>query len=244
MADENPEELSQRRRAARERASVDRAKRIEEAIRNCEDLQNERDERAKTTCRPAKEARASTTDPEARVIQFSDNGFRPGYNVQFSTDVESGVIVGVDVTNAGNDCEQLLPMLDQLQGRYDKAPEEVLIDGGFTSKEAVEDAAARGCLVYCPLKEEQKQLEAGKNPYEKKKGDSPAVAAWRGRMGTEAAKAIYRLRCQSAEWVNAMARNRGFWQMPVRGRPKCRTIAILYAITHNLMQGMKLKAAT
>lgn len=244
LADENPDELSQRQRAARERAARERAARIEEAIKNCEDLQKERDERAKTACQAPKEARASTTDPAARNIQFSDNGYRPGYNVQFATDVGSGIIVGVDVTNAGNDAQQLPPMLDQLEQRYGKAPKEVLIDGGFVSKDAVENADQRGSLVYSPLKEEQRQLAAGKNPYKKKKGDSPAVAAWRERMGQAAAKAIYRLRAQTAEWVNAMARNRGFWKMPVRGEPKCRIVALLYAITHNLIQRNKLKPAT
>ena len=50
-----------------------------------------------------KEARVSTTDPEARVMKMSDGGYRPGYNVQFATDHESDVIVGVSVTNAGSD---------------------------------------------------------------------------------------------------------------------------------------------
>ena len=61
------------------------------------------------------EARASITDPEARTMKFADGGYRPGYNVQFSTDTESGVIVGVEVTNAGTDNEQLTPMLSQLK---------------------------------------------------------------------------------------------------------------------------------
>jgi hypothetical protein len=76
----------------------------------------------------------------------------------------------------------------------------------------------------------------------RKKGDSQAVAAWRERMGTAAAKLIYRLRCQTAEWVNALCRNRGFWHMPVRGQPKCRTVAVLYAIVHSIVWGEKLRA--
>ena len=60
-------------------------------------------------------------------------------------------------------------------------------------------------------------------------------------MGTDTAKAIYRLRSQTAEWVNALARNRGFHQMPVRGLARCRAVVVLYAITHNLMQALKLR---
>jgi transposase len=242
LADESPEQLTRRQQAARQRAAEDRQRRLEEALRHCDELQQQREARAKKTCQPAKEARASTTDPEARVMQFSDGGYRPGYNVQFSTDTPSGVIVGVEVTNAGNDSEQLPPMLDQLQERYGVVPQEALVDGGFATREAIDDAAGRGCTVYAPLKEEEKQLQAGKDPYARKKGESDAVAAWRGRMATAAGKAIYRLRCQTAEWVNAVCRNHGLWQMPVRGQPKCRIVATLHAITHNLLWGAKLRA--
>ena len=242
LADESPQELNQRQLAARQRAARDRAERIEEAIRNCEQLQAQREAISKKSGRKPKEARASTTDPEARVMQFSDGGYRPGYNVQFSTTTDTSVIVGVEVVNAGSDQDQLPPMLDQIEQRYDRIPDEALVDGGFTSRESIEAASQAGCTVYAPLKEEQKQLEAGKDPYAKKTGDSPALASWRARMGTEAAKAIYRLRCQTAEWVNAMARNRGLQQMPVRGQEKCRIVGVMYAITHNLMQALKLRA--
>ena len=118
-----------------------------------------------------------------------------GYNTQFTTDGESGTVLGVEVTSAGSDSEQLSPMLDQAEERYGKNPQEVLVDGGFATKATVTDAAKdHGCTVYAPLKEEAKQLAAGGNPYAKKKGDSPAAAAWRTRMATSAAKQIYKLR--------------------------------------------------
>ena len=44
---------------------------IEEAIRNCEQLQQQREKTAKTSGRKAAEARASTTDPEARHDEVS-----------------------------------------------------------------------------------------------------------------------------------------------------------------------------
>jgi hypothetical protein len=242
LADEGSQELNERQRAARARAAAERADRIEQAIKNCEELQGQRAASAKKSGRKPTEARGSTTDPEARVMQFSDGGYRPGYNVQFSTDTGSGIIVGVDAVNAGNDADQLPPMLDQLQDRYGRTPDEALVDGGFASKDAIDRAQEQDCTVYAPLKDEQKQLAAGKDPYATKKGDSPAVAAWRTRMGTAAAKAIYQLRCQVAEWANALARNRGLRQLPVRGQTKCRTVAVMYAIVHNLMQALKLRA--
>lgn len=241
LAEENPGELSARQQAARERAAKERAERVEAALKNCEELQKQRETRAKKSCQPAREARASTTDPEARTMQFADGGYAPGYNMQFSTATGSNIIVGVDAVNAGNDLEQLPPMLDQLEQRYDRIPAEALVDGGFASKASIEQAEQRGCTVYAPLKDEDKQLAAGQDPYARKKGDSDAVANWRTRMKTAAAKELYKLRAQTAEWVNAMARNRGLRMMRVRGRVKCRIVALLYAITHNIMVGMKLR---
>jgi transposase len=241
LAAEDGEELTRRQRGARERAARERQQRIEDALRERDELQQQRETKAKKSGRTVDEARASTTDPEARTMKFADGGYRPGYNVQFATDTESGVIVGVEVTNAGTDNEQLMPMLDQLDERYDRVPGEALVDGGFAALEAIDQASGRGCTVYAPLKDEKKQRAAGKNPNERKQGDSDAVADWRSRMGTEAAKLIYGLRCQTAEWVNAQCRNRGFRHMPVRGRPRCRIVGLLYAIAHNLVVGETLR---
>ena len=69
----------------------------------------------------------------------------------------------------------------------------------------------------------------------------PGRQGGQAQQATAAAKTVYRLRCQTAEWVNALARNRGLYQMPVRGRLKCRTVALMYAITHNLMQAIRLR---
>jgi transposase len=242
LAEESPARLNRRQQAAQKRAARQREERIQRALKNCAQLQAQRESIAKKSARETKEARASTTDPEARVMQFSDGGYRPGYNVQFATDTESGLVVGVDVVNLGSDQEQLPPMLEQIEERYQRVPEEALVDGGLASLDTVDAATQAGCLVYAPLKEEQKQLAAGKDPYAKKKGDTPAVAQWRTRMGTQAAKLVYRLRCQTAEWVNAQARNHGLHQMPVRGRLKCRAVALIHAIAHNLMQALRLRA--
>ena len=137
LAEQDGEELTRRQRAARERAARERQRRIEEALRQREELQKQREATAKRSGRKVDEARASITDPEARTMKFADGGYRPGYNVQFSTDTESGVIVGVEVTNAGTDNEQLTPMLSQLKERYDRVPDEALVDGGFATVDAI-----------------------------------------------------------------------------------------------------------
>ena len=243
LAETDPEGLTNRQRAARERAAAERQARIEEAARQCEELRTKKEAREKGRKEKSSEARASSTDPEARNMKFSDGGCRPGFNVQFATDTATGMVLGVDVTNAGTDSEEMPPMLDQLERRYDTVPDEVLVDGGFASLDAIDATEARDCKVYAPVKDAEKQKNAGKDPYARKPHDTARTAAWRARMGEEASQRIYKLRAQTAEWVNALCRNRGFWRMPVRGREKCRIVATLYAITHNLIHQGNVRAA-
>jgi transposase len=185
LAEESPEELTRRERAARERAATERKQHVEEAIRNCDELQKQREASAKVSGRKPTEARASTTDPEARVMKFPDKSYRPGYNVQFSTDTESGIIVGVEVTNCGNDQGELPPMLEQIEERYDRRPEEALVDGGFVTLETIDQAASRGCTVYAPPKEEENSWRRGKIPTSGKRAIAqpwpPGVNGWARR---------------------------------------------------------------
>jgi hypothetical protein len=240
LAEQNPDQVDPRRKAARERAARERQERVAAAREHCRQLQQQREKRAKQVGEPAKQARASTTDPESRSMKFPNGGYAPGYNVQAATDVASGIVVGVEVTSCVNDTEQMPPMVAQIQERYDRAPAEMLVDGGFAAREAITAVAKQHeCVVYAPLKAAKK---SGNDPHEAKRGDSPEVIEWRKRMATDEAKAIYKQRASSAEWVNAQCRNRGLQQMPVRGLKKCRIIALLHALTHNLVQARRLRA--
>ena len=51
-------------------------------------------------------ARASSTDPEARMMRMPDGGTRPAFNLELATDCGSRAIVGVEATNAGSDAGQ------------------------------------------------------------------------------------------------------------------------------------------
>ena len=224
---------SKRQEAARVRVARDRQARLEQAL-----LELPKAREAKTKEDAKANARVSSTDPEARVMKMGDGGFRPAYNVQFATDTASQVIVGVAVTNIGSDQGELPPMLDQIQQRLGQLPEKALVDGGFTGKESLEDAAGRGVTVYAPVMTPKKE---GVDPHAPKPKDSEAVADWRRRMGTEEAKAIYKERSATAECVNAIAKaHRGMDAIPVRGLSKALCIALLVAVTHNVMRHLTL----
>ena len=60
-------------------------------------------------------------------MKMGDGGFRPAYNVQYGTDTESQVIVGVAVVSAGSDQGQMAPMVQQVAERCGQTPEEWLV---------------------------------------------------------------------------------------------------------------------
>ena len=103
-----------RQEAARQRAAKERLARLEAAIVEREKLQQQKDQHPANQGKKKVQARASMTDPEARVMKMADGGYRPAYNVQYATAAEGRIIVGYDVTNAGADSGQMDPMVDQI----------------------------------------------------------------------------------------------------------------------------------
>lgn len=222
-------EASARRKAAHERAARERTQRLERALEELPKAQE-----AKTSEEAKTQARVSTTDPEARVMKMGDGGFRPAYNVQLATDTQTRVIVGVDVTNSGSDQGQMPPMLEEIRGRNGRLPVDHLVDGGYTKKESLEQAAGQGVTVYAPV---QKPRKEGIDPHQPKPGDSPPVAEWRQRMGTPEAKEIYKERAATAERTNADLRcYRGLGPFLVRTLPKVRCVVLWAALSYNLLR--------
>jgi transposase len=243
--DADPNAGNRRRRAARERAAEEREKRLAQALEQLAQVEkqknkkvvakkeNETEEQHKKRSEP----RVSSTDAEARVMKMADGGFRPAYNVQFATTPESQIIVGVEVNNCGSDLGQLSPMLEQVEQRYEQCPAEWLADGGFARNADIEDAHRGGTTVYAPVRHPR---NSSRDPHVALPDDSEAIIQWRQRMGSEAAKEIYKQRAATAECVNAIARGRGLTQFLVRGLKKVKAVALWYALAHNLMRTVTL----
>jgi transposase len=229
----HPAAGTRRQQAARQRAAADRASRLQRAVEQLPFVVDSKP--------PAKkaEARVSTTDAEARVMKMADGGFRPAFNVQLATDTQTQIITGVDVTSSGGDQGKLVPMVEQLQQRYEQRPDDMLADGGFAKKEDIEKLAADGITVYTPV---QASKDATRDAHTPRPDDKPAVAQWRERMATAQAKEIYKERASTAECVNAQARNRQLQQFRVRGLVKVKAVILLYVLAHNLVQAERLRA--
>ena len=230
----DPAASKSRLQAARQRAAEERARRIRAALEQLPKV---------AQAKPPKDrdkARVSTTDADSRVMKMADGGFRPAYNMQLATATDSQVITGVEMTNAGGDLGQMSPMIEQHQERYDEKPKEALVDGGFAKIDDIDKVEQGGTTVYAPVRPPRGSSRDAHTP---RPTDPPAVARWRQRMATDEAKVIYRQRAATAECVNALARNRGLQRFLVRGLRKVKAVTLWYALAHNLMRAVALRAA-
>ena len=239
---DDPDASNKRIQAARIRAAREKAERIAaavEALGQVEEVRKRREKTNRNQTKKQKEPRASTTDPQARVMKMADGGFRPAYNVQVVSTAGEQIIVVVDPVAVGSDRGLMTPMLEQAENNIGQWPKQHLADGGFTTAKDIEMAYDRGITVYCPpIKSKQ-----GADPFAPRQDDGPGVRAWRQRMASEDGKAFYKLRaiceCIHGRWRNWKLR------LTVRGLPKARTAMLWHALTNNILQGHRLmRAAT
>jgi hypothetical protein len=90
---------------------------------------------------------------------MGDGGFRPAYNIEFCSDTESQVIVGVDVLTTGSDMGQMAPMVKQVVDRCGQAPDDWLVDGGFPAHDQI-DAVAAQTRVIAPVPKPKAKTKA------------------------------------------------------------------------------------
>src|SRR6202166_4271024 len=138
MGDPHNEQAGPKAKQAQARARREQQERLESALQELQKLQERKSgEKAKS------QTRVSTSDPQARVMHHSDGGLSLSYNAQISTDAAQGLIVGVAVTQEANDSAQLLPAVDRVEQRLKKKPQQMVADGGYTTRDTIEKMAGR-----------------------------------------------------------------------------------------------------
>lgn len=143
---QSEEETSRRMVKARQRAARERQERLEQVLKEFEQLENEGKDK--------EHRRVSTSDPEARVMKQPSGGYAPSYNVQIDTDAKNGVVVAVGVVQAGNDFEQLEGGVDRVQDNLKETPKEVVTDGGYVSKDTIVAMKERAIEYIAPCVDE------------------------------------------------------------------------------------------
>jgi transposase len=133
------EEESARQMAARQRAARERTERLEQALKELENIREN-----KSGAAQKESARASVSDPEARIMKQSDGGYAPSYNVQLSTDSANKIIVGAAVSQSASDYGELPGAVERVEQNLGRKPQQMVTDGGFTCRENIIDQAAKG----------------------------------------------------------------------------------------------------
>jgi transposase len=136
MGDPRQEEPAGKR-AAQQRAARERQQRLEQAL---EELQQIREAKRQEK----DQARASQSDPQARVMKQSDGGYAPSYNVQLSTEASHRIVVGAAVSQSPTDTHQLIGAVAQIEQNLGAKPAQVVVDAGFTSRENILAMAEQG----------------------------------------------------------------------------------------------------
>jgi transposase len=148
--------LSRRHEAARCRAERDREVRINSALASLASLEAQRKYKA------SKPTSTSITDCDARFMRQGDGAIAPSYNVQFTTDSAAGLLVGVAVSQARNDANELTPAMDRLHARHGAYPTQVLADGDFTNHDSVIAMHERGIAFFGSFHSRRLREPAGK----------------------------------------------------------------------------------
>lgn len=228
-------QVSARQRAAQDRAARQREQRIEKALERLPELESsQRHISAEQKALRREKIRVSTTDAQASVMKMADGGYRPAYNVQLASDPQSRAIVGVEVSTRGVDVGHSEPMRRQVEQRSGQKVREHLVDGGYLNLAEIERSEPEVAL-YVPPKVPT-NCEKRSSPYEPRPNDSPAVAAWRRRMGSPEGQEIYKLRASTSETVNADLKSyRGLDRLTVRGLEKVRCVVLWSALAYNLL---------
>lgn len=227
---ENPNGMSKQQMAAKERAAKQAVEKTTHAIEELHKLRQQKAIKAKKngesfTQKDKENVRSSKTDPEARIMLMSNNGYAPAYNIQFASEVTHKVIVGVIATKSGHDYGMLGPMQKQMKDRLGYVPSQILADPGFLQYKDVEEVA-KTSQVFIP----------GKTI--KKDHNNQFLTEMKNRMETEEAKEIYKGRASTAEFVNARTRTRGLTQFLVAGLAKVHIVSLLFAIGNNMLVWM------
>jgi len=234
QGEELPEELQRREtRIARIREAK---KALEERAREKAESEKKDDQEAK----PESKAQYNFTDPESRILKGSD-AFVQGYNTQVAVEPTLQLIVGQRVTQAANDKQQMVPLIEVVQEQSGQKPEEVLADSGYCSEENLKYLAKRrmeGFVATEKKKHGERNEPCKRGPLPK---GASRIERMKRKLQTKVGAAVYASRKYIVEPVFGQIKQaRGFRQFLLRGLEKVRGEWALVCMTHNLLKFHKL----
>jgi transposase len=171
---------------------------------------------------PRAEDQINLTDEESRIMVVAGGGFEQCYNAQAIVDTETMLVLVPQVTQAANDKQQIVPMVEKLQALPEglNQPEQLLADAGYFSEANVDACEAAGIEPLIAVKRDEHHphyAERFSEPPELPANPTP-VQRMTHRLKTGAGRAAYALRKSTVEPVFGIIKSvLGFRQFLTRG---------------------------
>jgi transposase len=150
---EAAEEVSGRLAKAQQRAAREKQERLEAALAEFDELQQQKPEADE------KKLRVSKSEPEARKMKQADGGYAPSYNVQLSTEQSHGIIVGVGLGQSAADSNELSSAVERVRKNTGKLPAQVVADGGYLTGPNIKKMQELGIDFITPVTDSRDQLK-------------------------------------------------------------------------------------
>jgi transposase len=179
------------------------------------------------------------TDPESRIMK-KGSGFEQCYNAQAAVDKSNQIIVAAYVTQAGNDKQQLEPLVQRTVEEVGVLPDRGLADAGYFSEAVTESLKQRygstewlispGRLAHGPI--------SGASPRGRIPRDISVADLMRRKLSTKAGKSAYARRKAIVEPAFGQIKEASleFRRFSFRGLQKVRGEWLLVCAAHNLLK--------
>jgi transposase len=237
--DELPAELQRRESRLKK---IKEAKRVVEARAREQAVAEGADPKG---AQPKDKDQYNFTDPESRIMKGAD-GFVQGYNAQAAVEPELQLIVGQSVTQAANDKQQLMPVIEAIEEQSGQRPTAVLADSGYCSEQNLEkldseenpERRIEGYVATERQKHDEYKQPCPRGPLPQ---GAKRVDRMRRKLKTKVGKAVYAARKAIVEPVFGQIKHaRGFRQFLLRGIEKVRGEWSLVCTTHNVLKMYRL----
>ena len=234
QGDELPEELQRRE------TRIARIREAKEALEERAREQARKEGKDPEEAKPTAKMQYNFTDPESRILKGAD-GFVQGYNTQIAVEPAFQLIVGQRVTQAANDKQQLVPLVETIEQQSGQKPQGVVVDSGYCSEENLKYLDKRRIEGFVATEKHKH----GQRNESCKPGPLPSGASRVERMErklqTKVGAAVYATRkCIVEPAFGQIKQARGFRQFLLRGLEKVRGEWALICMTHNILKFHKI----
>ena len=188
---------------------------------------------------PRADDQINLTDEESRIMKTAGGGFEQCYNAQAVVDTESMLVLATHVTQAANDKQQVVPMIEKVQANPEglNQPTILTADAGYFSETNVDACVEAKITPLIAVKRDEHHSawrERFTEPCALPEGAS-SVDKMKHALKTKDGRAAYALRKQTVEPVFGIIKAAmGFRQFLLRGLKNVQNEWTLVCLAWNL----------